>query len=341
MKPMVTIRDISKACHVSPATVSKALNGYPDIGAATAERIRAKARELHYMPNAAARQLKTNASHNIGIVFEDGAESGLTHEFFSMILNSAKTEIEKLGYDITFVSSRVGGNSFLEHCRYRKVDGVLIACVNFQTKQIRDLMNSEFSVVTIDYSYDNHSCVMSDNMEGTYELVRYLYNRGHRRIAYIHGEDTPVTKRRLTGFYRACRELGLQIPTAYVVTGAFHDPFAARRLTEDLMRIDPPPTAIMYPDDYSYVGGRNVIEEMGLSIPGDISAVGYDGINLSQVLRPRLTTWHQDAEGIGTEAGKMLVRMIEEGNCGAPEEVLIHGSLMEGDTVRDICSDEE
>ena len=176
---MVTIRDISKACHVSPATVSKALNGYPDIGAATAERIRAKARELHYMPNAAARQLKTNASHNIGIVFEDGAESGLTHEFFSMILNSAKTEIEKLGYDITFVSSRVGGNSFLEHCRYRKVDGVLIACVNFQTKQIRDLMNSEFPVVTIDYSYDNHSCVMSalPVQQGSSENRLYTWRR--------------------------------------------------------------------------------------------------------------------------------------------------------------------
>ena len=331
---MVTIRDISKACHVSPATVSKALNGYPDIGAATAERIRAKARELHYMPNAAARQLKTNASHNIGIVFEDGAESGLTHEFFSMILNSAKTEIEKLGYDITFVSSRVGGNSFLEHCRYRKVDGVLIACVNFQTKQIRDLMNSEFPVVTIDYSYDNHSCVMSDNMEGTYELVRYLYNRGHRRIAYIHGEDTPVTKRRLTGFYRACRELGLQIPTAYVVTGAFHDPFAARRLTEDLMRIDPPPTAIMYPDDYTCIGGMNAIREAGLRIPEDISVAGYDDIFIASQLQPRLTTVRQDTEHIGMKAAEQLIKLIEGHKTKLSPPSVVASKLVPGASVR-------
>jgi len=340
VKCMVTIRDISRACGVSPATVSKALNGYPDVGAETAERIRTTARQMHYMPNAAARQLKTNASHNIGIVFEDEAASGLTHEFFSQILNSAKNEMEKLGYDITFVSSKVGGNSFLEHCRYRKVDGVLIACVDFRKQQIQDLVASEFPVVTIDYSFDNHSCVMSDNMEGTCELVKYLYSRGHRRIAYIHGEDTPVTKRRLTGFYRACRELGLDIPEQYIVSGIFHDPFSAKRLTENLMRLDPQPTAIMYPDDYSYVGGRNALEEMGYSIPDDVSTVGYDGINLSQVLRPKLTTWYQDAEGIGREAGRLLVRTIEEGNCGMPEEVLIHGRMIEGDSVRDISGDE-
>ena len=87
---MVTIKDISKALGVSPATVSKALNGYSDINPQTAERIRAAAKEMHYLPNIAARQLKTNRSHNIGVLFVDETNSGLTHEYFAAILNSAK-----------------------------------------------------------------------------------------------------------------------------------------------------------------------------------------------------------------------------------------------------------
>ena len=113
---MVTIKDLSKLCEVSPATVSKALNGYGDVGQETTERILRAAREMHYMPNAAARQLKTNISHNIGVVFEDETMSGLTHEYFSQILNSAKNTVEALGYDITFISQTIGGRSFTEHC---------------------------------------------------------------------------------------------------------------------------------------------------------------------------------------------------------------------------------
>lgn len=121
---MATIKDISKRCGVSPATVSKALNGYGDISEETKQKILAAATELHYTPNAAARQLKTNTSHNIGVVFVDQTGSGLAHEYFSQILDSAKEEAEKRGYDITFISENVGYGSYLEHCRYRNCDEI-------------------------------------------------------------------------------------------------------------------------------------------------------------------------------------------------------------------------
>ena len=92
---VITIKDISKKCGVSPATVSKALNGYGDISEATRELIQKTAQEMHYLPNAAARQLKTNTSHNIGIVYVDQTGSGLAHEYFSGVIDSAKEEAEK------------------------------------------------------------------------------------------------------------------------------------------------------------------------------------------------------------------------------------------------------
>lgn len=335
---MVTIKDISQRCGVSPATVSKALNGYGDISSETAEMIRQTAQEMHYMPNAAARQLKTNSSHNIGVLFVDDTMSGLTHEYFSAILNSAKEEAELRGYDITFISSRIGGDrsSFVEHCRYRKCDGVLIASVDFTSEAVRELMESEFPTVTIDFSFNNRSCVMSDNVEGAYRLAEYVIGKGHRRIAFIHGEKTSVTEKRLVGFFRACEDNGITVPDEYVLEGKYHDPKSSERLTEQLMKMEKPPTVIIYPDDYSYLGGLRQLEKMDLSVPEDVSAVGYDGINLSQVLRPRLTTYYQDAAAIGKQSMKKLVESIENKRTCIVEQIMVSGKLLEGHSVKQL-----
>lgn len=330
---MVTIKDISRKCGVSPATVSKALNGYGDIGAATAERIRQVAKELHYMPNSAARQLKTNISHNIGVVFEDETQSGLTHEYFSKVLNGAKKEMEQLGYDITFISAAFGG-SFTEHCRYRKCDGVLIASVDFTKPAITELVGSGIPVVTIDYSFDNHSCVMSDNVEGTYQLTKYLIGKGHRRIACVHGEGTSVTQKRMSGFYKAIEESGLRIPDEYILLARYHDTQASAAAAEKLMSLKKRPTAILFPDDFAFLGARSQLEKMGISVPEDVSVAGYDGIDLSQVIRPRLTTWFQDAEMIGRVSGRKLIETIENRKSCIAEEIRVPGRLIEGESVK-------
>jgi DNA-binding LacI/PurR family transcriptional regulator len=335
---MVTIKDISRRCGVSPATVSKALNGYTDISRETAELVRKVAREMHYLPNAAARQLKTNISHNIGVLFVDDTMCGLTHEYFAVILNSTRDEAERLGYDMTFISQNVGGKklSFTEHCQYRKCDGVLIASVDFENEQVQELIKSEVPVVTIDYAFDNVSCVMSDNVEGAYELARHLTEYGHRKIAFIYGEATSVTKKRLLGFYRAMEELGIEVNDDYIVAGKFHDPTFSREATRRLMQLPNPPTAIMYPDDYSYLGGMVELERMHLSVPEDISVAGYDGINLSQVLRPKLTTWYQDAETIGRMSARKLIEKIENRKTCIAEEIKVSGKLLEGCSVKRI-----
>ena len=142
---MVTIKDISKECGVSPATVSKALNGYDEISPETVELVKRTARKLNYMPNAAARLLKTNRSNNIGVLFVDDTMSGLTHEFFSHVLNSVKEEAEADGYDITFISNNIGRQkmSFLQHCKYRNCDGVVIASVDFQNPEVLELVRRQ------------------------------------------------------------------------------------------------------------------------------------------------------------------------------------------------------
>ena len=335
---MITVKDIANRCGVSTATVSKALNGYGDISSMTADRIRKVAQEMHYMPNAAARQLKTNISHSIGILFVDETNSGLTHEFFSQILNSVKDEAERLGYDITFISGNIGGRpaSYLEHARYRKCDGVLIAAVDFESRSVKELVESEVPTITIDYSFNDRSSDMSDNVEGGYALANYLIHKGHRKIAFVHGENTSVTKKRLIGFYRACSENGVEIPEKYMITGKYHDPKLAGEATRKLMELPDRPTAIMYCDDYAYMGGLMELERMHLSVPKDVSCVGYDGISLANIIHPNLTTYYQDTDKIGRLSVQKLVESIEHNKTCEAEQINVAGHLIEGHSVRQI-----
>ncbi|MBE6019457.1 MAG: LacI family transcriptional regulator [Clostridiales bacterium] len=335
---MVTIKDISKKCGVSPATVSKALNGYDDISSETIELVIKTAKELNYTPNAAARLLKTNRSHNIGVLFIDDSMSGLTHEYFSHILNSVKEEAEANGYDITFISNNIGKQktSFLQHCRYRNCDGVVIANVDFQNAEVIELVNSEYPVVTIDYSYDKASSVNSDNQEGSYTLASYMVDRGHRKIALIHGERTLVTQKRISGYKLAMKEHGIEVPPGYIAEAIYHDVDSVRKATAAMLDLPDPPTAIMFPDDYAFMGGRTEIIERGLNIPGDISVCGYDGVNLAKILDPKLTTWEQDTDKLGRIAVDKLIERIENPETAIPEYIVVKGRLFRGETVKRI-----
>ena len=335
---MVTLADIANRCNVSRATVSKAINGHSDIGKETADLIRQTAREMGYHPNATARALKSGRSYNVGVLFVDKTQSGLGHEYFSKMLESVKATSEKLGYDITFISRDIGTTEmdFYEHAKYRQCDGVVIASVDFEDPDVVKLVNSEIPTVTLDYVFNNRTSIISDNVKGIEELVKYVHSKGHRKIAYIHGEETSVTQRRLASFYKTCAELGINIRQEYVVRADYHDPKASGIATKQLLSLSDRPTCIFYPDDFSYIGGMNALEQAGLSIPEDMSVVGYDGILLSEVLRPRLTTYKQDATKMGEEAARQLVDNIENPNSWLPKLISVPGKLVEGETVKQI-----
>ena len=333
---MVSMKDIALRCGVSVATVSKALNGQPDIGEETRSRIEQVAREMGYMTNAAARALKTNRTYNLGVLFVDERRSGLAHEYFSTMLESFKVEAEAHGYDITFINHNVGGKrrSYLQHCLYRGVDGVVIACVDFNDPRVRELVDSGIPLVTIDHVFNNRLAVVSDNVTGVEALVHYVYEKGHRKIAFLHGERTAVTENRLTGFYRACEDLGLEIPPEYIRECVYHDPDRCALVTRELLALPERPSCILFPDDYSYIGGANVLNEAGLRIPEDISVVGYDGIHLAKVLH--LTTYSQDTKALGATAASQLIRLIERPKTTLTDRILIPGALLEGASVRQI-----
>lgn len=337
---MVSLKDIAERCGVSIATVSKSLNDQKDIGEETRKRVKKIAAEMGYSPNSAARALKTKRSYNLGILFQDDAHRGLTHEYFSGVLQGIKEEAERLGYDLTFINTYSENKkmSYLEHCRSRNFEGVVIVCVDFNHPEVQQLLNNTYiPVVTIDYLHQNCSAVSSNNVKGMEELIQYIYDKGHRKIAYIHGQKfSYVTRERLASFYQMMDRLGIEVPEDYVKEAEYLETEGTAKYTRELLSMEEVPTCILYPDDTSLIGGWNVILEAGLRIPEDISIAGYDGSKVSQLLHPKLTTIRQETEEIGKQAAIHLIRKIEKPKTTLVTRVVIDGKLLNGQSVGSI-----
>lgn len=340
-RKMVSLKDISVACGVSIATVSKALNDHNDIGQETKIHIRQVAEKMGYFPNSAALALKTNRTNNLGVLFVDEARSGLTHDFYAHVLDSFKRAAENKGFDITFINSnkkRENWMSYMAHARYRGFDGIVIACVNFEDPDVNELIKGNIPVVTIDHVFNNRIAIVSDNIKGMRDIMEYVYKMGHRKIAYIHGMMSSVTNARLSSFYKTAEELGIHIPEEYVKEAAYRDTDATYLRTKELLELKDRPTCILFPDDFASIGGINAIREKGMRIPEDISVVGYDGIPIASKLVPRLTTIEQDTESLGRLAACKLIDLVTRPKTTLIEQTIVEGKLFIGDSVAKIES---
>lgn len=339
---MVSIKDIASVCGVSIATVSKALNNHKDVSDATKTLIRDTAKKMGYLPNSQARALKTNRTYNLGVLFAERAQSGLTHSYFAAVLNSFKNEAESQGYDITFISHNIGNNSltFYEHCISRNVDGVMVVNVDdYEDEGVTELLKSTVPTVTLDHQSANNPAVFSNNYHGMQCLVNYVYNKGHRKIAYIYGDMAGVTSTRLKSYEETLRSLNIEVRKDYLMQGKYHDPKTTELLAAELVKMSDPPTCIILPDDFSAIGALTAFEKLGMSVPEDISIVGFDGILLSQVLNPKLTTFRQDTEKLGAEAAKRLISLIKKEITSDSEPVIVDGYLLEGLSVKTLDSE--
>ena len=135
------------------------------------------------------------------------------------------------------------------------------------------------------------------------------------------------------GFYRACRELEIEVDPDYVLESNYHDMEMCAEKTKEILAKGDLPSCIIFPDDYSYLGSMKVLQDAGLRVPEDISAMGYDGIRLARVIG--LTTYRQDTETLGRAACRRLIEKIENPEA-MTEQTVVMGRLIEGNTVSTI-----
>lgn len=332
---MVTLKDIARECKVSFSTVSKALKGSPEISIETTEFIKKKAQEMGYHPNIAARSLRTNRTYDIGVIFEDKTGAGFQHQYFATIISGIQKVAFQKGYEMTFV----GGDStknydYYSHALARNYDGLAILSCDFTSSGITGLVKSEIPTVTLDCFYDlDHAAVMSDYTAGINELLEYVISMGHKKIAMIHGEKTWVTDERIQAFNKVCKAHGIDVPAEYFAEGLYHDPVTSSAATEVFLSLPEPPTCIFYPDDYAALGGIRELTSRGLTPGKDISIVGYDGIALTSMMIPPLTTYEQNGETIGRVMAEALINKIENPENFEPKKEMITGRLIKGGTV--------
>lgn len=328
---MVTIKDIAEVCGVSVATVSRALNGLANPENQHTMDILRKAQEMGYYPNSAARTLKTSRSNNIGIIYEDRMD----HEFFSLLLNEVRFAAEDQGYDLTFIrrSSHYEAGTYQDRARRRNLDGVVVVQTDFTSADVMQLADSGFPTVVIDHVYEGCDCVMNDNLSAMEEIVRTVRDIGHTEIAFIHGEDGNVTRERIAGFTRSCREMGIAVGLDSLVAGHFHDPDSCSKSVRSLLATGKPPTCILCPDDFSCLGALSALQEMNIRVPEEISLIGFDGTRFSRMVSPRLATYRQNTEMIARTAVQLLGDAIDHPQEHIPRRIALAGTFIPGETL--------
>ena len=328
---MVRLKDIADVCGVSVATVSRALNGLTNESKERTAFIRQTAREMGYYPNVAAKTLKTSRSNNLGILYQDR----MNHEYFSSLIDDLRREADANGYDLTFLSrSGSGDNSYYEHARQRSLDGIIVLQADYDDPGIIRLASGSIPAVIIDHVYDGCDCVISDNSASIGQIVRCAWDRGHRRIAYIQGDKGAVSRERMAGFYKVCAELGIRVPAAYVREGHFHDPSDCVRIIGELLLLEEKPTCVLCPDDSSCLGALWQLAARGIRVPDDVSLIGYDGLRMSRMMHPCLTTYRQDTARIAGEAFSLILDAITDPENHVARQITVPGMLIEGETLR-------
>jgi LacI family transcriptional regulator len=340
----VTITELARASGVSVGTVSRALNGYADVRPETRERIMRLARELDYTPGAAARSLVTQRSHVIGVVLDTGeGHPDLQHPFFHEVMVGLKNQIGASGFDLLLFASEHPGNgygphSYLKRCLHHNVDGVVLMGVDADDPEVQRVTRSDMPTVGVDVGLTGSATtyVVSDNAAGGQRAVRHFHELGHRRIATITGLlDKLPGADRLRGYRQEVQDLGLAYRDDYVAYGDFYTE-SGRRAMEQLLALPERPTAVFAASDMMALGAIRAAAEAGLSVPADISVVGFDDIQLADHMNPPLTTLRQDKAGLGAAAGSAIARLaggepangpvvlpvelVERGSSAAPQQ---------------------
>lgn len=335
---MVTIKDVSKRSGYSITTVSKALNDYSDISDKTKKMILDLCEEMGYIPNLSARSLVSKKSYTIGIIFEEVTGVGLQHPLFSKILESFKSTVERSGYDIMFLSNSMGkkNGSYLEHSKRKQVEAILVLCAEYNSAELQDLYKSNIPTAVIDYNMGNVCNITSNNRQGVYQAVKYLHDLGHTKLANIYGGlYLEIGKQRKDYFEEALEKYGLEQYPEFYISGELFSKEDGYNAMQKILKLDDQPTAIFCASDMIAIGALQAISQAGKSVPEDYSIIGFDGIDIGQMITPSLTTIRQDTTKMGKIAANQILNMINDKNFRrTTETIMVDTQLITGSSTR-------
>ena len=324
---MKTIRDIARIAGVSVATVSKVINNYPDISDKTRQRVIEVMKQEAYEPNVIAKSLSGKQSYSIGLCFRYNPAPGLHHAFFQNILYGLEQTIGAHGYDFVLLSENSihKRQDFLQKCRTRQVDGAVFLGIDKNDERLASLLTSDLPAVFIDGDHQGNRsrCVVWNNHSGARQVVEYLYNLGHRRIAMIKGlPGVKPTVERTEGFLQALGRYNLSCPRQWLIESGDYLERCGYEGMIQLLKLKDRPTAVFCQSDTLAIGALRAIEDSGLRCPEGFSNVGYDDIDIASYIQPKLTTIKQDTVLMGKAAAKVMLSLIQDASSPTTPVVL-------------------
>jgi len=313
---VTTIKDIAKVAGVSVTTVSRALNGYSDVNEKTREKIIAVSKQLNYSPNTLARSLVMNRSKTIGLLVSGITEQSEKDNFIVEVLRGLNQFFAETDYDLVLFSTnsvKQREKTYSQLCRERRVDGVILQGIKTDDPYLQEVVDSDIPCVLIDIPIESETVgyVTTDNVLGAKKAVKHLLELGHRNIAMVNGHEFAfVSQERLDGYKQALQERNIPYRTEWVINGAFEEKQAEHQVYQ-LLEMYPDITAIFCASDLMAIGAMKAVKKLGLSIPTQVSIIGYDDIILASYMIPSLTTIAQNIYEMGYEAGKMLIEILD------------------------------
>ncbi|HET7628232.1 MAG TPA: LacI family DNA-binding transcriptional regulator [Bacillales bacterium] len=310
------IRKIAEAAGVSVSTVSKALNGYTDIKESTKLKILKIAKELDYAPNVMARGLITKKTNTIGVFFGDQMNSGFDSPFLSDYFRSIKNVLGRAGYDLLiFSNQKRSTRSFKTICYEKGVDGVILFLTGERrTDENLHELHKFFPTVFIDtlpFDKMKVNFVESDNELGAYEATKHLLELGHRNILKVAGDTIAKGSfDRIEGYKQALAEFGIAFNEDLLKYGQYSRD-EAYKVTKAYFSKPNDVTAVFASSDLMAFGIIEALNDLGISVPEDVSVVGFDDIEMARCSNPPLTTVHQQRFRIGETAGHILLDLIQ------------------------------
>ncbi|MBQ8007472.1 MAG: LacI family DNA-binding transcriptional regulator [Lachnospiraceae bacterium] len=327
-----TIVDIKEKTGLSLATISKYLNG-GNVLPENKVKIEAAIKELHYEVNELARGLVTNKTNTVGILV-----FSIESPFTGMILHHVGEALRKKGYGMLIVDSCDDEQIEARNVKYlisKKVDGIIVLPVASRGDFLSPAKNAKIPIVLLDRSLSDiqYDCVRIDNRKSTYNAMKELINRNHKKIAVIASEREYTGRERFNGFMEAMRDAGLEVPADYQIRGT-HSIATGYNGMKKLMALKDRPTGVFMSNYEITLGAMLSMNEAGFRCPDDISLLGFDDQLFFHLLQPQVYMVEQPMKALGERAVELLIGRMNGIIDEDPIEIALGTRLQEGNSIK-------
>jgi len=334
MKAHVTIKDLARELDISPSTVSRALKDHPDISPETKQLVQDLAKKLNYVPNLLAQGLRKSKSTTIGIIVSE-----LVHFFFSTVISGIENVAYAHGYNVIICQSAENYEREVIDTKAMwnsRVDGMIVSLSKETTnyEHFQELLDDGLPIVFFDRVTDSleASQVVVDDYVGAYNATELLISKGCRHIAHLAGPDNlDISKNRKQGYLDAMQKHGLTIDPELIIPCLEGTPEEGKLKSSILYQEHPEIDAFFGTNDMAALGAILAMQELGIDVPGQVKVVGFSDWQLSNLIKPRLTTVSQAGFEMGQAAAELVLNQIE-GKSTTITKKVIATKLIERET---------